>query len=149
MLIHRGWRCQQSSNGEERQQPRIKWDLQRISHHSGSFFPFKKEKIGSWILMMKLRDLRFLKLFTTNKKIFRAELAHGPWSCLSSRVCPSAINATKIPTRAFVSLFESENNPSLPCQIVFLKGISPLLFFFFFLPKCISHETLPPVAPVT
>ena len=93
------------------------------------------------------QGLKVLKFFATNK-IFRAELAHGPWNWLSSRVCPSAINATKIPTRVFVSLFESENNPSLPCQIVFLKGISPLLFFFF-LPKCISHETLPPAAPVT
>lgn len=147
MLIHRGWRCQHSSTGEERQQLRIRQDLQRISHHFGSFFPFKKEKTGSWILMMKLRDLRFLKFFTTNKKIFRVELAHGPWNWLSSRVCPRAINATKIATRVFVSLFEFENNPSLPCQIVFLKGISPLTLFFF-LPKCISHETLP-VAPVT
>ena len=108
-----------------------KTGLTKDYHHFGSFFPFKKEKTGSWILMMKLRDLRFLKFFTTNKKIFRVELAHGPWNWLSSRVCPSAINATKIATRVFVSLFEFENNPSLPCQIVFLKGISPLTLFFF------------------
>lgn len=67
--------CQSSSNGEEGKQLAVEGRLPRISHYFG-FSPFVERENGSWILRMKLRDLRFMKTFFTSKRVFRARLAH-------------------------------------------------------------------------